>query len=137
MLLPAVVWAALAGVLSHVTYFMHGEHQRQGPVIFRISILLILILFTVELKFKGNGVVQATAASASIIAAFLTSLFASMTVYRVCFHRLKEFPGPFVSKVTKFWHAWILVKREKNNHEYLHELHKKYGDFVRTGKYIF
>jgi tryprostatin B 6-hydroxylase len=67
-----------------------------------------------------------------IIFGYLTALFSSITIYRVYFHRLSRFPGPKWARITKIWHAW--QSRHCQNFLVLSELHRKYGDFVRTGK---
>ncbi|KAF6241864.1 hypothetical protein HO173_000576 [Letharia columbiana] len=54
-----------------------------------------------------------------------------MTLYRTMLHRLNGFPGPFLAKVTKLWHAAHLF--DSKNHLLLGRLHQQYGNFVRTG----
>ncbi|KAF2199990.1 cytochrome P450 monooxygenase-like protein [Delitschia confertaspora ATCC 74209] len=62
---------------------------------------------------------------------YLTSLFASMIIYRLCFHPLKNFPGPKLAAVTKFWHVYR--SRNSTNYLVMEEIHKQYGNLVRTG----
>ncbi|PVI04480.1 cytochrome P450 [Periconia macrospinosa] len=63
----------------------------------------------------------------------MTSLFSSIGVYRVFFHKLRSFPGPYLARVSKLWHVWKCVKSRSRNHLILDDLYKQYGDFVRTG----
>jgi hypothetical protein len=61
----------------------------------------------------------------------LTTMFASMTIYRIFFHRLASIPGPLSLKLTK----WSLVSTDLNGQRahYIKNLHEQYGDVVRTG----
>ncbi|KAE8316235.1 cytochrome P450 [Aspergillus transmontanensis] len=62
---------------------------------------------------------------------FNTSLISSISIYRLFFHRLHPFPGPFACKLTRFYSAFLAAKNIQYNVE-LKRLHKQYGDFVRT-----
>ncbi|KAE8160424.1 cytochrome P450 [Aspergillus tamarii] len=62
---------------------------------------------------------------------FNTSLISSISIYRLFFHRLHPFPGPFACKLTRFYSAFLAAKRIQYNVE-LKKLHEQYGDFVRT-----
>ncbi|EKG20298.1 Cytochrome P450 [Macrophomina phaseolina MS6] len=55
-----------------------------------------------------------------------------MAVYRVFFHRLRHFPGPFGAKLSRFYSAYLAGKDIKYYKE-IEKMHRKYGDFVRTG----
>ena len=52
-------------------------------------------------------------------------------MYRVFFHRLRNFPGPVLASVSKFWHVAHCL--DSKNHILLERLHEEYGDFVRIG----
>ncbi|POS69760.1 isotrichodermin C-15 hydroxylase [Diaporthe helianthi] len=57
--------------------------------------------------------------------------FGGYVIYRVYFHPLARFPGPFLASVTDIWQAYqILTLKQPYN---LTELHAKYGQFVRYG----
>lgn len=71
----------------------------------------------------------ASLAIAAII--FVASLAVSTVVYRLFFHRLRNFPGPFGAKVSKFY-GWYM-SRNLQYHFEVEKLHKQYGDVVRTG----
>ncbi|KAH8891588.1 cytochrome P450 [Thozetella sp. PMI_491] len=66
-----------------------------------------------------------------IAALFNTGLFSSMVIYRIFFHRLRHFPGPFWGKITAFRRAYLVV-RTQELYLYTHKYHEKYGDFVRV-----
>ncbi|EKG18424.1 Cytochrome P450 [Macrophomina phaseolina MS6] len=63
---------------------------------------------------------------------FSLTLTASIIIYRAFFHRLRRFPGPFAAKLSKLWSVYQSSKDFKYN-LLLEDLHKKYGDVVRTG----
>ncbi|KAJ5654227.1 hypothetical protein N7490_001230 [Penicillium lividum] len=66
-------------------------------------------------------------------ASFLGALGASMVVYRLSFHRLRHFPGPFAAKISRFAVVPDVQKSGLKYHQELEKLHNQYGDFVRTG----
>ena len=123
--------AVLAGVLSHVLVFIRGEYHLQAPKIF-----LLFFLLSVGLLFSqsshGNDLRSAVGNTISIGTSYLFALFTSIIVYRIFFHKLRRFPGPFFAKVSKLWHVIQLLR--KPNFRLLDELHDFYGDFVRIGK---
>ena len=124
--------AAAAGLLSHLLIFIHNEHHIRAPQIFRFYLLLSLLLFLAEAKiWPLHHPTQAARASALIVLSYSASLLASILVYRIFFHKLRRFPGPFGARVSKFWHVSRLFGQP--NFKLLDELHQQYGDFVRTG----
>ncbi|KAL4862506.1 cytochrome P450 [Aspergillus spectabilis] len=63
---------------------------------------------------------------------FNLGLTASILLYRAFFHRLRRFPGPFMAKLTRLSIMMRSLERTQY-HLDLEEMHRKYGDFVRTG----
>lgn len=51
-------------------------------------------------------------------------------LYRLLFHPLKSFPGPWTHKVTDLPSAWKLSNGEQHSH--YHRLAQKYGSVVRV-----
>lgn len=124
---------AAAGVLSHNIIFIHGEWHMQAPLIVRVYIALAILTFVFEAASSDDGYLRIFGKALLVISTYATSLFTSMTIYRIFFHRLRHFPGPFWAKMSKFWHVGKCIGSQ--NHLVLDALHKKYGDFVRTGKW--
>lgn len=60
------------------------------------------------------------------------TLTLSILTHRLFFHRLHNFPGPFLAKVTKWYSVYLSVKNYQHYKE-VEKLHQRYGDFVRTG----
>ena len=126
----AGVGAAL-GVLSHLCYFMHGEHHRDSMHILQISIALPSIAFLALTQIYPAFF--AWKLVTIVFASFVGSLWTSMLVYRAFFHRLHSYPGPFMAKLTKMWHVSILTHFD--SYKQLDKLHSKYGEYVRIGKF--
>lgn len=112
---------AIIGVLIHHGLFIHGEWHVQAPYIFSFHLV-------------GFGMIAMMKSGWQLIAGYLLALFASILIYRVFFHRLRHFPGPFWACATKLWHIW--KARNSQNHFLLRDIQKDYGDFVRTGIYL-
>jgi hypothetical protein len=114
---------------------MHGEHHVQAPVLIRLALIVPVILFASAYHFAGLGWLEAAKLTALALVSYSVSLFTSIVLYRTIFHRLKDFPGPFMFAVSKLWHVYKLVPNS-DNYLLLDKLHQDYGDFVRTGKQI-
>ena len=130
--LPTKVRAAVGlGLASHNLYFIRGEHHLAAPAIFVGAIVLSILIYGYEYRLAPA---HAAFNAFSIIGAFNTALFTSMTVYRTIFHPLRSFPGPFGARICKLWHLYNIL--DSKNHVFLHRLYEKYGPIVRTGLYL-
>lgn len=128
-------YAAATGLFSHLSYFIHGEHHLKAPILFRIAILGPFLLSLGLLKFASLEAVQAGTVTAYLTVSYHAGLWISIILYRVLFHRLGRFPGPFMAKVTKLWNVSKIASRS-DNFKFLDDLHREYGEFVRTGNII-
>ena len=55
-------------------------------------------------------------------------------MYRLSpFHPLAKYPGPALTKMSKFWVAYLCAQGDQ--HRYYKSLHNRYGDVVRVGLY--
>ena len=126
--------AAAAGVVAHRGVFIKGEWHMQAPMILIVHMVIYNALWLMMIAFRHAAVLQAVGQASIISGCYLSSLFTSMLVYRLMFHRLRDFPGPVLARSTKLWHAW--KGRRSQNHLLLDQLHHQYGDFVRTGRLI-
>jgi ACR3 family arsenite efflux pump ArsB len=124
--------ALVVGILVHVGVFIRGE--------WHLHILHILIshisIFSLTLHLiyqkKGESFVDAIQDVFVAAVAYLLGLFGSMTIYRLFFHKLANFPGPKLAAVSKLWHVWHI--RRSTNYLFLQQLHKRYGKIIRTGQ---
>lgn len=108
-----------------------ARSRQSAPVLFYSYTALADAAFFLELQTDDQtyrGAVQNTTLH---ICAYTLTLFTSIIIYRVYFHRLHSFPGPFLARVLKLWHVY--QARHSLNHQLILRLHKEYGPFVRIG----
>lgn len=121
---------AVAGVSSHLVYFIHGEHHIQAPKIFMLFLAMIFTIFFIASCL--DDLKEAVLFTICVVSSYSIALFGSIVTYRVFFHRLHKFPGPPMAKVSKFWNV---VKASKStNFRLMEVMRNRYGDFVRTGR---
>lgn len=132
--LPSIlpVIAASCGIISHLAYFIRGEHHKQAILFFKLAVLLPSTLCVTLVHFFPFTFSQGAQLTGSVTAAYLGALWTSMVIYRSFFHRLHRFPGPPLAKVSKFYHFLSILKLD--SYRKLEGWHKKYGSFVRIGK---
>lgn len=80
----------------------------------------------------GHGILTAFIRTFLFAFSFVTALSISIVVYRISFHRCRNFPGPFGAKVTRFYATYLSAK-DVQYYKELEKIHAKHGDFVRTG----
>lgn len=129
--IPQLVAASAAGVLIHNSIFIHGEwHLHTVEVLICHTLGYSgLVLFAVI--YHNFSLLAALTVSSQMFGMYTLCLLASISVYRLFFHRLREFPGPILASVSKFWH--LAHSLDSKNHILLEKLHQEYGDFVRIG----
>lgn len=84
------------------------------------------------LSLTSSSLFQATAKALLVGVSFNTGLTLSIAVYRLFFHRLRSFPGPLGARLSRFYTVKLAAKNVQYNVE-VAKMHKKYGDFIRTG----
>ena len=123
--------ATVVGLLMHRLVFIRGEWHLLAPAVVIVHVASALLLIGVEILLSTNTHIGSTRVLVSVTY-YLASLFTSIVVYRLCFHRLRCFPGPRLAAVSKLWHVWQC--RDSRNHLVLENLRQEYGSFVRTGE---
>ncbi|KAJ5166267.1 uncharacterized protein N7482_005048, partial [Penicillium canariense] len=68
----------------------------------------------------------------SLILYHILGIYTSILFYRVFWHRLNCFPGPFLAKLSNFYVTWLSAKKLQLFEE-AEKLHRQYGDYVRIG----
>ncbi|KAK0646745.1 cytochrome P450 [Cercophora newfieldiana] len=120
-----------AGIATHLLYFIRGDRNRFAYKWINRILTGVAVLGAAVLYLTRFNVVESVAATAAFTASYFTGLYASISVYRLFFHRLHRFPGPFWARLSNFYHAYII--RRSDNHLVMQRLHEKYGPIVRTG----
>ena len=123
--------ASGAGILSHLLYFIRGEHHRHTLQLIQALCVSFPICILVLIRLLHFGFGQAICLSVAIIDFYLISLWTSMIIYRAHFHRLSAFPGPWYLKLSRFFS--LIALRRMDGFRKVHSWHQKYGSFVRTG----
>lgn len=120
--------AAVTGLLAHL-YF----HRREPTSIPEYGFLLLGVPISMGCFFYQNGAEPSLLRSILVnSAAYVVTLILSIAAYRVSpFHPLAGYPGPFLAKITRLWALHKTIQGKA--HLQYYDLHKKYGDVVRTG----
>jgi hypothetical protein len=128
---PPVAIGFGLGICSHLLYFIRGEHHKQAVRLAQTTFALPCLLIGAFVRVGELSLREASAVSVILTAGFFAGLFSSMLIYRVLFHRLGRFPGPFGARLSKFWHIAQLGKYD--NYKRLDKWHDQYGEYVRIG----
>jgi hypothetical protein len=130
---PGPLPAAFAlGIVAHNLLFKYIELDIYLPHFFAISILTKSALTYAHIHFENVSVIESILKVSAETACFTVGVFLSMVIYRLFFHRIRRFPGPFWAKVSKIYAMRLAAKNVQYNVE-LEKLHEQYGDFIRTG----
>ncbi|KAF3063694.1 Tryprostatin B 6-hydroxylase [Daldinia childiae] len=129
-MLPIATSGLVAGVVAHHGIFIRGEwHMKIPQVIASHLILMGVLLYALYDHYSSLKI--AASALGTMISCYFSSLFISMTIYRLFFHATSHFPGPKLAAVSKLWHVFHIL--DSKNYAFLQKLHMEYGQFVRTG----
>ncbi|KAK3898351.1 cytochrome P450 monooxygenase [Staphylotrichum tortipilum] len=118
-----------SGVAAHLGVFRRGEWDVSSPSIF----VFYSTVFAAAILSSYAGIANvAPSEVAQTAACHVGGLYGSMLVYRAFFHRLSNYPGPFLARLTNFY---ITARSMKKLHlfEEVQKLHAQYGDYVRLG----
>lgn len=131
---PAVIclYSAAGGVISHLAYFIRGEHHNESFLLFKLILLAPVALTVVQYVFTDIGIQHAALRSVAYTSAYLAALWSSMVIYRVFFHPLRKFPGPTAAKISKLWHV-SKVMNNLQNHFLLDRLHHQIRRLCENG----
>lgn len=132
---PIYTAAFLLGIFLHVGLFRIGEWDLFVPQLLLISTTLYsaLIYFYVFYSPLGPDLWVPVVTASKLFSVLIGGIYTSIATYRLLFHPLRRFPGPFLSGLTSLYPVWLLV-RKLHMYEEVQQLHEKYGDIVRLGK---
>jgi flagellar biosynthesis protein FliQ len=129
--MPLQVFALIVGVFSHLTYFIHGEHLTNIPKLLAVVFFAQCALLFFLNAMYGFSKLSALSILFRLSASYAVGVWTSMLIYRIFFHPLKNWPGPFAARITQFHRVFQV--RKLDQYRYLQSLHNRYGDFVRIG----
>lgn len=128
-----VLSAAGFGILSHLSIFRTlpvEEYLLKLLGLYLATFFVIGTVYKLSTDFSSLAILLRLSLISS---AFNIGLASSIAVYRLFFHRLHRFPGPWLSKLSRFYDTYLAGKNVQYNVE-IEMMHKTYGDFIRTGK---
>ncbi|KAL4925251.1 cytochrome P450 [Aspergillus undulatus] len=126
----ALVFFGLGGVFQQCIRTREVDNRLRSlaalymGTFFSLWIAYVSLFSLTRLRALGGVILASTS--------FNFGLATSIILYRSCFHRLRCFPGPWMAKVTRLFTVMQATER-KQYHLELEKMHRKYGDFVRTG----
>lgn len=128
---PVALTTASLGVAFHVFFLRTLQVEDFMYNLIGSGLVTVATLLVAHLSL-GFSVFSAGLRVWLLATSFNGAVLLSMVVYRVFFHRLNQFPGPFPAKVTRFYSAYK-VSQSLRYFEIVSGWKEKYGDFVRTG----
>lgn len=133
---PLEVWnlcalAAFTGVATHLVYFIRGEHDRYAHRWITRFLISVASLAIVCFYYTWHAIHHGMLLTILLSMSFLAGLYSSIATYRMVFHPLRRFPGPFWARLSNLWHVFMI--RRCDNYFWIQRLHQQYGPVVRTG----
>lgn len=122
--------AGIVGLFAHAFYFIHWTTDTETLKMVVGHLIALSAVFPIEVTARGTS--GGISAGFAVLGSYLGALFTSIIIYRVFFHRLRRFPGPFWARFSKFY--GIYLARNWKMHEEHDLMLKKYGDLVRIGE---
>ena len=124
--------SSVLGVISHLTWFIRGEHLLLAARYFLAAIYGPPLASVALVYYLDFSITRALLTVAVCSFCFLAGLYSSIAIYRGFFHPLRAFPGPPEARWTQFWHVSKVIKNI-DNFRHLDRLHAQYGEYVRIG----
>lgn len=131
--LPDGATFLLLGVSLHILALRKGEWDLSVFKILTAAAAAPLALTLCQILLHEATFSSALWRSCYLVGSLTVGMYLSMVVYRVGFHRLNRFPGPFLARVSNFYITGVSFRRHQEYLE-LDKLHKQYGDVVRIGE---
>ncbi|KMP05031.1 cytochrome P450 3A6 [Coccidioides immitis RMSCC 2394] len=118
------------GVLSHLLYFIRGEHHKYAHrwitrIFAGITVLAVSVLRVTEYQFLRTLILTILLSTS-----YFVGLYGSIGIYRIFFHPLRKFKGPFWARASNLYHMCMI--RKSDNYLVMKKLHKQYGPIIRT-----
>ncbi|EKG09085.1 Cytochrome P450 [Macrophomina phaseolina MS6] len=126
--------SSVIAVACHHFIFRRVELDEKAAALVFIFLVTCVAILVLDISLQSASFVSSLCRLAVATASFATTSAISILVYRAFFHRLNRFPGPFLARLTKLY----AFKQSQSLQYYkeLEDMHRKYGDVVRTGKLL-
>ena len=109
--------------------FRHLEPRSKLPLL--VLLILVPSLLSIPISYHIGHPFASVPLSFSSYGSFLVFFTVS---YRLSpLHPLAKYPGPVVSKISKWWGAYVSARGDL--HLYYKSLHDRHGDVVRVGSH--
>lgn len=120
-------WQAPAA-LGIVSHFIFANYEPSAALIF---ILYTLGSTAFVLTQPSKSIADVTSKLILSLLIYKSTLFISIGIYRLFLHRVRHFPGPRTLALSKW--AAVPMDLKGKRPEVIDQLHRKYGNVVRTG----
>lgn len=131
--LPDGTTFLMLGVALHVLALRNGEWDLSVFKILTAVVTAPFALTLCQISLHGMAFSSALWESCYLVGSVISGIYLSMAVYRIGFHRLNRFPGPFLARLSNFYFTGVAFRRHQEYFE-LEKLHRQYGDVVRIGE---
>lgn len=122
----------ISGISAHILIYRHGEWDLHAPAIFMSYTSTLLSAMILEHAAAWTGAPYSIPLINTVLC-HIAGIYVSMLMYRAFFHRLAEFPGPFLARLSNFYVTALSAKKMQLYNE-VQKLHRQYGDYIRIGK---
>lgn len=96
-----------AGIFLHVSVFRYGEWDAHSLTLIEATAILQVLLSLFRHEMFSESVAYSIQCALLWIGATAAGLYTSILVYRVLFHRLRYFPGPFPARLSQFYSTYV------------------------------
>ncbi|KAF8543665.1 cytochrome P450 monooxygenase-like protein [Trichophaea hybrida] len=120
---------AIAALASHHLIFRRYELDKYSAHILSAGVISHLFLAVAS----RHASVPSPYLLFMFSAVYISAVFTSILIYRLWFHPLHNFPGPFMARTSSFWQVFTNIKSDLRWRDVSKKLQEEYGDFVRTG----
>lgn len=122
--LPLVLGTIISGILLHILVYRHNKWDSKAPY----------LVFSYLSTALAGSLFARISSIAVLGSCHLAGLFGSILAYRVFYHPLKAFPGPFMARISNLLVTYLSTKNLRL-YEETQRLHEKYRDYVRLSKF--
>jgi hypothetical protein len=102
---------------------------------FEVDHLTISIVATSCITYGLLAFLIQLGPATKLLASFWVTLWLWIGAYRAFFHPLRDYPGPFAAKLSKWWTIKQNWSSDMHFHRIQQQLQRDYGDYVRTGMF--